>query len=103
MTRGCYTPCISVVILALGPGFQLLAQTAKVESKKIPFDVGPAPPWVKRIEAPNDVAVGADPSGMVYLLADRQENVGKSAYYYHEVRKITSEKGLQDGASIAPL
>src|SRR5207249_13251 len=53
------------------------------------------------VTSPKETEAGTDSAGEVYLLVDRQENLERSAFYYHEVRKITSEHGVQDGASIS--
>ena len=101
MTRGCYTPCISVVILALGSGTQLQAQASSAAANKVSFEIAPVPSWVKTVKPDGDVEVGRDDAGMVYLLSDQQENLERSAFYYHELRKVTSESGIKTGASIS--
>ena len=90
-----------ILTLALTAATCLSAQTANKSSNKVSFEIGPVPSWVKSIEPGSDVGVGADNAGMVYLLADRQENLQRNAFYYREVRKIISEKGVERGASIA--
>lgn len=80
---------------------RLSAQAPNKSPNKVSFDIGSVPSWVKPIEPGSDVSVGADNTGMVYLLADRQENLQRNAFYYREVRKIISEKGIESGASIA--
>lgn len=65
------------------------------------FEIGPVSSWVKPIKAPGDVEQGMDSTGTACMLVDRQENIGLNAFYYHEVRKITSESGVQSGASIS--
>ncbi len=87
--------------LALTAATCLSAQTANKSPNKVSFEIGPVPSWVKPIEPDSDVGVGADSAGMVYLLADRQENLQRNAFYYREVRKIISEKGIKNGAAIA--
>src|SRR5262249_22600067 len=79
----------------------LPAQTAKQVPNKISFEIAPAPTWVKPVEPGNDIGVTADNTGMVYLLADRQENLRRNEFYYREGRKVISEKGIESGASIA--
>lgn len=63
------------------------------------FEVGPVPSWVQPVVASNEIEPGEN-SGTAYLLIDRQENIERRAFYYHEVRKITSANGLQNGTSI---
>ncbi len=87
--------------LSLGSVQCIRAANASVAGREVLFDVAPAPSWVKAIEPGSDVRIGADSTGIVYLLADRQENLQRNAFYYHEVRKIISEKGIESGASIA--
>jgi hypothetical protein len=59
------------------------------------------PTWVKPVTPAGDIEAGSEPTGIVYLLSDQQENLERSALYYHEVRKITSETGIKIGASIS--
>ena len=94
-------PRISVLLFVLWSGNGLHGQTATVPGNKVSFDIAPVPSWVKALEPGNATGVGADNAGMVYLLADRQENLQRNAFYYHEVRKIVSEKGIENGASIS--
>ncbi len=89
-----------IVTLALTAATCLSAQTTNKSPNKVSFEIGPMPSWVKPIEPGSDVGVGADNAGMVYLLADRQDNLQQNAFYYREVRKIISEKGIERGASI---
>ena len=89
-----------IVTLALTAATCLSAQTTNKSPNKVSFEIGPMPSWVKPIEPGSDVGVGADNAGMVYLLADQQDNVQQNAFYYREVRKIISEKGIERGASI---
>ena len=42
----------------------------------------------------------AESGGISYLVIDRQNNVGLKAAYYHEARHITSQNGVQYGASV---
>ncbi len=99
MLRRCFHIWV-IVILAFTAATCLSAQTADKSPNKVSFEIGPVPPWVKPIEPGSDIGVGADNAGMVYLLADRQENLQRNAFYYREVRKIISEKGIERGASI---
>jgi len=90
-----------ILTVALTAATCLPAQTANKSLNKASFEIGPVPFWVKPIEPGSDVGVGADNAGVVYLLADRQENLQRNAFYYREVRKIISEKGIESGASIS--
>ena len=101
------------IVAALGVALLLAAaaaidQTQADEAQEQPaaggsvdIDLAAAPSWVKPIESSGDLASGMENTGVVYLLIDRQENLDRNAFYYHEVRKITSENGLQNGASIS--
>ncbi|MBA3608460.1 MAG: hypothetical protein H0W43_08130, partial [Chthoniobacterales bacterium] len=51
------------------------------------------------VTASGELEAGMENTGTVYLLVDRQDNLDRNAFYYHEVRKVTSENGLQSGAS----
>ena len=90
-----------VLTLLFTAAVYLSAQTANKSPNKISFEIAPAPTWVKPIEPPGNIETGSDGAGIVYLLADRQDNLDRSAFYYREVRKIVSEKGIQSGASIS--
>src|SRR5439155_6062236 len=98
-----FATCISVLVLALDSGTQLQAQASTAPGNKVSFEIAPVPTWVKPVKPDGEFETGTNSSGIVYLLADRQESLERGAYYYHEVRKITSENGLQDGASISAL
>src|SRR4051794_10499358 len=89
-----------ILPLALTIAKCLSAQTANNATNKVSFEIGPVPFWVKPVQPGSDIGVGADNAGMVYLLADRQDNLQRNAFYYREVRKIISEKGIERGASI---
>src|SRR6266545_1617764 len=97
----CFAICISVLVLALDSGTQLQAQPSTAAANKVSFEIAPVPSWVKTVKPDGDVEVGRDDAGMVYLLSDQQENLERSAFYYHEVRKITSENGIKIGDSIS--
>jgi hypothetical protein len=90
-----------ILTLAVSAVACLSAQTPNKSPNKISFDIGPAPSWVKPIEPGSGVGVGADNAGIVYLLAERQENLQQNAFYYREIRKVISEKGIESGASIS--
>lgn len=66
----------------------------------ITFNIATTPGWVKKIE-PASKGSEADSGGISYLLVDRQENVALPAAYYHEVRQVTSDNGVQNGASVS--
>jgi hypothetical protein len=70
-------------------------------ANKVSFEVAAVPSWVKPVKPEGDFETGPGGAGIVYLLSDQQENLERSAFYYHEVRKITSENGLKNGASIS--
>jgi transglutaminase-like putative cysteine protease len=65
----------------------------------VSFAIAAVPPWVKTIE-PASKGQDEDPGGISYLLVDRQENVDLQSAYYHEARQVTSDKGVQNGASV---
>ena len=56
---------------------------------------------MKPIQVSGDIEPGVENSGIVILLIDRQESLERNAFYYHEVRKLISENGVQNGASLA--
>lgn len=68
---------------------------------EVTFAVAPAPAWVKPVEAPSEMEPGNENSGLFFLLVDRQENLERNAFYYHEVRQLKSENGVQNGAAIS--
>src|SRR5262249_18283059 len=65
-------------------------------------NLAPPPHWVKQVR-PSETSENTllQNRGTVYLLVDRQVNLEPSAFYYHEVRKITSENGVQNSGSIS--
>ena len=77
------------------------AQNRETNSEQAGVDIAPPPGWVKPVTAPPTVTAGVEDTGTAYLLVDRQENLEQRAFYYHEVRKVTSENGLQSAASIS--
>jgi len=99
--RRCFATCISFLVLALDSGTQLQAQASTAAGNKVSFEIAPVPSWVKTVKPDGDIEVGRDDAGMVYLLSDQQENLERSAFYYHELRKVTSENGIKTGASIS--
>lgn len=99
--RCCFHICLLLLTPGLDSGAQGQAETPSVAAKKVSFDVGPVPSWIKPIKPDGDVEVGRDDAGMIFLLSDQQENLERRAFYYHEVRKITSENGIKNGSSIS--
>jgi transglutaminase-like putative cysteine protease len=65
----------------------------------VTFEIAAAPAWVTPIKA-NHAATDADEGGISYLVVDRQENIADQSSFYHEVRRVTSETGVQNGASV---
>ena len=65
----------------------------------VTFDTAPAPSWVMAAK-PDLAAKDSDEGGISYLLIDRQDNVALQSFFYHEVRRVTSENGVQNGASV---
>lgn len=66
----------------------------------VSFDIAPVPEWVAPIAVTPAARQDVDPGGIAYVLLDRQDSVAPRAFYRHEVRKITSEAGVQNGAAI---
>ncbi len=93
--------CIFVLISVLDSTACFAAQTTNASADKISFEIGPVPGWVKPLEAPVDAEIGGEGAGVIYLLADRQDNLERRAFYYHEVRKVTSESGAKNSSSIS--
>ena len=71
------------------------------EPKPVSFEIASVPGWVKSVEAAIPDAVDADNAGISYLLFDQQEQVEPKTSFYHEARQITSENGVQNGASVS--
>jgi transglutaminase-like putative cysteine protease len=93
--------CRAVILLIACSGASYAQKPAARREAAISFNVGPIPNWVRNIESPPEDAVHQESAGSYYLLLDRQVNVERSASYWHEVRKITSENGVQAGASLS--
>lgn len=90
--------------LTLCLGAEVSAASPKPKSKPagVSFVIAGVPNWVKQFAPDTSPAVARSGNGGVsYLLKDRQESLEPSAYYYHEVRQITSENGVQNGASFS--
>jgi hypothetical protein len=98
--RCCFFVCLLFATQRLSLGARSQAQTAAVPVNKVSFETGPVPSWVKPVNAPGEINIRPDPAGMVFLLADRQENLDRNAFYYREVRKVISEKGIETAGSI---
>lgn len=77
------------------------ATAAEPTSPAVTFNVAEAPSWVKPVKPVAALEVDADNGGISYLLIDQQVNVEPRSSYYHEARQITSENGVQNGASIS--
>ncbi|HEX4630432.1 MAG TPA: DUF3857 domain-containing protein [Chthoniobacterales bacterium] len=86
---------MAVVTGASGHG----APTPPPALKEVSFAIAPAPGWVKNFE-PLSKENDGDSGGISYLLIDRQDNVGQQEAFYHEVRQVTSDNGVQNGASV---
>ena len=65
----------------------------------VSFEISARPSWVMAV-APAGAGDESDSGGISYLVIDRQTNVGLKAAYYHEARHITSQNGVQYGASV---
>ena len=76
-------------------------QAAPATSSSVDFEIAGPASWVKPVTVSGELEAGMENTGTVYLLVDRQDNLDRTAFYYHEVRKITSENGLQSGASFS--
>ena len=66
----------------------------------VTFSIAPAPGWAKKIEPAAKKESDGDSGGISYLLLDRQENLSLQSSYYHEARQVTSDNGVQNGASV---
>ncbi len=96
--------CIFLAASILSCKFAVHAASPKSKPRpeNVSFDIAAAPAWVKPFEPDTSSPTSRDiPGGVAYLLKDRQESVAPGAYYYHEVRQITSENGVQNGASVS--
>jgi transglutaminase-like putative cysteine protease len=63
--------------------------------------ITPVPNWVKTVAPPEHIGSESESAGVIYVLVDRQENVERGAFYYHDIRKVTSENGIQNEASVS--
>src|SRR5437764_116002 len=77
------------------------AQKPAKKSEEVSFLVAPSPAWVKPLAMPDQLAPNQESAGTYFLLVDRQVNVDRRAFYYHDIRKITSEDGVQSGTSVS--
>jgi len=66
-------------------------------------DIKPKPSWL--LPAVVDPTRSADPNkvsnGLYYDLIDRQVNLDLQSEYYHVIRHITNESGVQDGSEVS--
>ncbi len=86
---------------AAGAAEEREKQAASSTSSSVDFEIAEPASWVKPVTVSGELEAGMENTGTVYLLVDRQDNLDRNAFYYHEVRKITSENGLQSGASFS--
>jgi Protein of unknown function (DUF2569)/Domain of Unknown Function with PDB structure (DUF3857) len=90
-----------LIFLGLTCPTDFISAKSEKEKQGATFEIGPVPSWVRPVNAPNEIEPGLQDVGVVYLLVDRQKNVGAKAFYYHGVEKITSEKGIQNATSVS--
>ncbi len=88
-------------ILALGVSVVLSAEETPKKADAVSFNVAPAPAWVKPVTPPNESAIERESPSLFFVLVDRQQRIEPRAFYYHDMRKVISEKGVQDGASLS--
>ncbi len=96
---GCF---VAALVLLTNPG--VVSQAEKPPAKpeaEVSFNMGPVPPWVKSVTASAEGTQQQEGAGSHYLLIDRQIDVERNAFYWHELRKITSENGVQAGTSLS--
>lgn len=86
------------VFSAAAPSLAQAAGPPQLPSS-VTFQIEPAPGWVMPVKADYSVK-DADEGGISYLLIDRQDNVALQSSYYHEAHRLTSENGVQNGASV---
>ena len=91
---------VFLVALAFTPVSRGQQSPANAEAG-VPFTIGPAPAWVREVSVPTDGPIQQESTGSYFLLIERQTEVASSATYWREVRKITSEQGVQGGASVS--
>jgi transglutaminase-like putative cysteine protease len=89
-----------ILLVLAGFGGNFCASAATPKQSPVSFDIAALPVWVKPITADLNAKVDPGEGGFSYLLVDRQDNLEGPAFYYHEIRRIASENGLQNGASI---
>lgn len=99
MILPCFRP--GLFLLFVSAGLLSAAPAPTPHATEADFEIAAAPSWVKAAQPPTDLPASGVNSGSVYLLIDRQENLEQRQFYYHEVRAIQSENGLQNGASIS--
>ena len=63
---------------------------------------GPKPQWVVSINTDLSAKVPSSEieSGYYYLLNEKQVNVQSSAFYYHYVKKITNQSGVENSSQL---
>jgi len=78
------------------------SRLASFAAEPVDFSVAPAPKWIRSISPQLDIPPPptAVDGGIDYPLLDEQVNLQEQTTYLHEVRRITSDSGVQEGASI---
>jgi len=86
-----------VFILAWGADFAVAQSAASVS-----FEIAPAEPWVKPVMAKQGAQANPDTisGGIDYLMRDQQENFISKSSYYHQVRHVLTDEGVQNGSDI---
>ena len=93
---------LAPLVFLVGASINARGEKSRPEADPVvSFDVAPVPAWVRNVTPPAEGTVHQEAAGSYYLLLDRQIDVGRNALYWHEVRKITSENGVQAGASVS--
>ena len=90
-----FTACVAIVSAATA----LAAPNPQPAATPVSFAIAPAPEWVKNF-TPTAKGNDGDSGGISYLLIDRQDNVAQQSAFYHEARQVTSDNGVQNGASV---
>jgi transglutaminase-like putative cysteine protease len=99
MTQPFKHAAIAILLLLLSFESSALAAPNVMTPPAVSFEISPRPPWVTAV-TPAHSGDDGDSGGISYLVIDRQSNVGLKAAYYHEARHITSQNGVQYGASV---
>src|SRR5688572_26432197 len=81
-------------------GLALLLSVPAFSQRKVL--TGPKPAWVKSMAPARSSSIQADEvsDGYSILLRDYQHHFEQQTEYYHMVRKIYSESGVQNGSEI---